>query len=135
MTDQRNDGLHPRHPGRGKCSLIEVESSEGEPEVGGFMIFLPSGATKVVNWRSAKPITPTLDAAKKYATELVDSLLKQHGNNIGHEDIQRTNWTSVAAAIQRIILDFNHRIVGEINAKMARDAINGATVRAGRTVH
>ena len=132
MADQRNDGLHPRHPGRGKGSLIEVESDDGKPEIGGFIIFLPSGATKVVHWNSTKPITPTLDAAKQYATELVDSLLKQHGT-VSCEDIQRTNWTSVAAAIQRIILDFNEKIVGRINAKMARDAIEGKTVKAGPT--
>ena len=134
MSDERNDGLHPRHPGRGKCALIEVESNEGEPEVGGFMIFLPSGATKVVHWRSSKPITPTLDAAKKYATEIVESLLKQHGGP-ECQDIQGTNWTSVSAAIQRIILDFNDRVSGAIAAKMLRDAAEGKTVRAGRTVH
>jgi hypothetical protein len=137
MSNERNDGLHPRHPGRGKCSLIEVESDEGVPEVGGFMIFLPSGATKVVHWRSTNPLTPTLDAAKKYTAEVVDSLLKEHG---GPEclDIRTTNWTSVAAAIQRIILDFNHKVVGAVNAKMARDAIEGTTVKAGppkRVVH
>lgn len=127
MSDeQRNDGLHPKHPGRGKCALIELESVDGKPEDGGFIIFLPSGATKVISWRTAKPMTPTLDAAKQYATSVVDSLLKAEG--IGSPDIQNVNWTSVAAAIQRIIIDFNSKLVGAINSKMARDL-------SGRLLH
>lgn len=116
--DTRNDGLHPRHPGRGKpTSLIRLEGDKVEQ--GGFLLFLPSGTTKVVAWHSPKPITPTLEAAKKYATEAVDSLIEQVG--IEHPDIQRTNWTSVTAAVQRIILDFNDRVSKAINDKMSRD--------------
>lgn len=124
MSDeQRNDGLHPRHPGRGKCAVIELESAEGKIEEGGFLLFLPSGATKVVPWHSAKPITPTLEAAKQYATAVVDSILKADG--IGSPDIQHVNWTSVTAAIQRVIMDFNDKLHGAINAKMARDFMQG----------
>lgn len=83
------------------------------------MVFLPSGATKTVAWRSTKPITPTLDAAKEYASKLAESLIESAG--VSHPDVQRTNWTSVAAAVQRIILDFNRRLGGAINKKMARD--------------
>ena len=51
MSDeQRNDGLHPRHPGRGKCGLIELEGDKVEH--GGALIFLPSGRTKVISWSS-----------------------------------------------------------------------------------
>ncbi len=121
--DQRNDGLHPKHPGRGKTALIELESADDKPEQGGFIIFLPSGATKVVGWTTAKPITPTLEAAKNYATDVVDSLLKAEG--IGSPDIQGVNWTSVTAAIQRVIIDFNSKLVGAISAKMARDFAGG----------
>ena len=122
-NDQRNDGLHPQHPGRGKCGVIELESDAGRVEDGGFVIFLPSGATKVIAWRIAKPITPTLEAAKAYATEVVDSILKAEG--ISSQDIQRVNWTSVAAAIQRVIIDFNTKLVGAINAKMISDFAQG----------
>lgn len=116
--DQRNDGLHPRHPGRGKCSLIELEGVD-EVECGGAMIFLPSGATKVIRWRTPKPITPTLEAAQKYASELADEIIRQHG--ISHQDIQHVNWTSVCAALQRIIIDFNSKLHQAINTKMAID--------------
>jgi hypothetical protein len=116
--DTRNNGLHPRHPGIGApASLIRLEGDAVEQ--GGFLLFLPSGATKVVAWHSPKPITPTLDAAKKYASEVVDDLLQQGG--ISHPDIQGVNWTSVAAAVQRIILDFNDRVTKAINTKMSRD--------------
>lgn len=121
MSDTQTDGhpnLHPRHPGIGaSTSLIELESDE--PEVGGFLVFLPSGNTKQVVWRTARPITPTLDAAKDYTSKVVEDLERKHG--IGCVDIQRTNWTSVCAAVQRVIMDFNSKLSAAINAKMARD--------------
>lgn len=129
MSDERNDGLHPRHPGRGKCAVIEIESMDNQPEIGGFIIFLPSGATKTVHWRETKPITPTLDAAKQYTTRIVDTLLR--AGPAGQRDINDTNWTSVAAAIQRVILDWNDKIVTRINAKMVRDMVDGTVVTSG----
>jgi hypothetical protein len=126
---QRNDGLHPRHPGRGKCSVIEIESADNEPEFGGFIIFLPSGSTKTVHWRQAKPIQPTLDAAKDFTAQIVESLMEQGGSN----DVGAVNWTSVAAAVQRVILDWNGKIVGKINSKMVRDMADGKMV--GGTGH
>lgn len=132
MADERNDGLHPRHPGLGKCAVIEIEAVENVPEIGGFMIFLPSGATKTVHWRQAKPITPTLDAAKDYTAKIVDSLLKV---NERHPDIAATNWTSVCAAVQRVILDWNDKVTGAVNAKMMRDMIEGKTVTSDRRKH
>jgi hypothetical protein len=118
MSDeQRNDGLHPRHPGRGKpTALIRLEGDKVEQ--GGFLLFLPSGLTKQVAWHSPKPITPTLDAAKEYTGRVIEDLLKQ-GND--DDDVRRTNWTSVCAAVQRIVLDFNDRVSKAINTKMARD--------------
>lgn len=119
MSDtERNDGLHPRHPGTGKpTSLIRLEGDTKEQ--GGFLLFLPSGATKVVGWSTPKPITPTLDAAKKYTAQVIEDIAKAQGYEC--EDITRTNWVSVAAAVQRIILDFNDRVVKAINTKMASD--------------
>jgi hypothetical protein len=83
-----------------------------------------------VHWRGTKPITPTLEAAKEYTTRVVDSLLKQ-GRGAGEADINGTNWTSVAAAIQRVILDWNDKIVGKINAKMVRDMVEGTVITGG----
>jgi hypothetical protein len=123
--DQRNDGMHPRHPGRGRAGCIELEAVDGSPEIGGFIVFLPSGRAKTVHWRSAQPITPTLDAAKEYCAKIVDGLLKESKGSPGHPDIQGINWTSMAAAVQRVILDWNDKLSGAVKAKMLRDAIEG----------
>lgn len=112
----RNDGLHPRHPGFG-CSttFIELESGDGRPEVGGFLAFFPSGTTKIVTWHTTSPIVETKKAAKQYAASLAEAILKS-GSNV---DLDRTNWTSAVAAIQRIIMDFNRKLKKRIGAKMA----------------
>jgi hypothetical protein len=117
--EQRNDGLHPRHPGRG-CStaLVELEGVD-RPEVGGFMVFLPSGDTKVVTWTSTTQITPTLEAAKDYSAALVKQIDKR--GDMTHPDIQKTNWTSVLAAVQRVIIDFNSKLSKAITEKIVRD--------------
>lgn len=130
MEDQRNNGLHPRHPGVGcSTSIIAVEAMDGDPEIGGFLLFLPSGATKIVTWRQAKPIEPTLDAAKQYAGKLIETLYAARLD----EDIKATNWVSVTAAIQRIILDWNDRIKTRISIKMADEF--GPEARRLRSLH
>lgn len=114
--DERNNGLHPRHPGRGQpTALIRMEGDRVEH--GGFLVFLPSGATKQVAWHSPKPITPTLDAAKEYTGRVIQQL-EEKGM---HDDIQKTNWVSVCAAVQRVILDFNDQVTKAINTKMSHD--------------
>lgn len=128
MSDERNDGLPPRHPGRGKAGCIELEAVDGSPEIGGFIVFLPSGRAKTLHWRQAQPITPTLDAAKEFCTRIVDALLKESNGNPSHPDIQGVNWTSMAAAVQRIILDWNDKVSGAVRAKMLRDQIEGKVV-------
>lgn len=118
--NQRNDGLHPRHPGRGRCGLIELEGDKVEH--GGFLIFLPSGRTKVISWSSPKPITPTIDAAKEYTAKVIEQLLAENSAQ-GQSDFDGTNWVSVVAAVQRILLDFNDKVTKAINTKMGRDLI------------
>lgn len=113
-----DEPLHPRHPGKGcSTSIIAAEAKDGDPEVGGFFIFFPSGSTKVIQWRQVRPIEPTLDAAKQFAAKLIEDL--QAKGQTG--DIDRTNWASVTAAIQRVILDWNDTVKGAINAKMLRE--------------
>lgn len=102
--DETTAALHPSHPGVGSLtSLIAAKSTDGDAGVGGFFVFLPSGRTKVITWRQMQPITPTLDAAKQYAAKVIESLQRDGL----HDDIDRTNWVSVTAAIERIILDWN----------------------------
>lgn len=111
-----DEPLHPRHPGRG-CSTSLIAARGNTVEEGGFFIFFPSGLTKSVGWRAVRPINPTIDAAKKYATQVLDELLRT-----GHEhDASSTNWVSVIAAVQSIIQDFNGNLQSAIGAKVRRD--------------
>lgn len=112
----RQPWMHPRHPGIG-CTTTLMPAEGDEPEVGGYFLFLPSGKTVSTAWRQPKPIQPTLDAAKDFVASNVDFLQKG-----GFEsDLRETNWTSVTAAVQRIILDFNSRVSALIGAKMAEE--------------
>ena len=114
--------MHPRHPGVGSStSLIRLEADE--PETGGVLIFFPSGRHMTITWRTVTQITPTKEAALQYAGTIVENLNKvaaQEGRGSPAEtDLSRTNWVSVTAAIQRIILDFNQELSQRVSAKMA----------------
>ena len=91
-----------------------------DPEVAGFVVEFPSGNRKSVAWRSKAPITPALDAAKEYAAELLAARSSEPG---GMDDVNRTNWASVTAAVQRIITDWNDKTRGRLYANTtARDS-------------
>lgn len=77
-----------------------------DPETAGFVVEFPSGTRKSVAWRSRAPITPALDAAKEYAAKLLAARSSELG---GMDDVNRTNWASVTAAAQRIIMDWNDK--------------------------
>ena len=77
-----------------------------DPEVAGFVVEWPSGKRQSVAWRSRVPILPTIDAAKQYATKLIEARGREPG---GIDDLERTNWPSVVAAIQRLIGDWNEQ--------------------------
>jgi hypothetical protein len=76
-----------------------------DPLVGGFIAEMPSGVMKAVAWRSGAPIEPTIDAAKQYVSELLQCLID--GRHM--DDVERTNWASATAAVQRIVADWNER--------------------------
>lgn len=114
--------LHPRHPGRG-CSTSLIAADFDDAESGGFVVFFPSGAFKQVPWRSVRPITPTLDAAKQYASKVIEALQR---DGLA-ADIDRTNWASVTAAIQRILLDFNDRLGRRIGIEMSKRFRDGGS--------
>ena len=89
-------------PTVGAVKLWPADSPD--PEVAGFVAEFPSGTRKSVAWRSPAPIVPALDAAKQYAAELLAARSSEPG---GGDDVNRTNWASVTAAVQRIIMDWN----------------------------
>jgi hypothetical protein len=77
--------------------------SPDHPSHGGFVATFPSGACKSVTWQSTERIVDTLDAAKKYTSELLAAMLKQGLM----DDCERTNWASMTAAVQRMVSDWN----------------------------
>jgi hypothetical protein len=80
--------------------------NRGNSYVSGVVVQVPSGRLLQVAWVTASEIVPTLEAAQHYAAVLLDRLI-QAGMA---DDVDRTNWASVAAAIQKILEDFNARI-------------------------
>ena len=80
--------------------------------IGGFIITFPSGLTKEVIWQSAVPAPDALRAAKEFTSGVLDQLL-QEGKT---DDANRTNWASVTAAVQKIVLDFNAQCLARLRA-------------------
>jgi len=117
MSEARNDGLHPRHPGVGKGTFI-IEAEGEELEEGGFFAFMNDGSTKVIQWRSVNRIQPTYEAAKTYAIKLAEML---HKSGWTQQQIEAIRWDSVTAAIQRVILDWNDKLAAGIGARYARE--------------
>jgi hypothetical protein len=74
-------------------------------KIGGFLVTFPSGLTKEVIWQSATPAPDSLRAAKEFAAGLLQQLIEANAV----DDADRTNWPSLVAAIQRIVMDFNER--------------------------
>lgn len=74
--------------------------------LGGAIVELPSGVRKSLSWQAQTPIRPTLDAAKEYTAALLDS--------IPPDDANRINIPSTVAALQRIIIEYNERVVAHI---------------------
>lgn len=83
-------------------TIVRLESPE-LANVGGFAITFPSGACKSVSWKSEAPIQDTLAAAKEYAAAVLQTCLDERRI----DDAERTNWSSVTAAVQRVIQDWN----------------------------
>lgn len=120
-------GMHPRHPGVG-CSTSLIRLEADQPEVGGFLVFFPSGKHLQVTWRTVQQITPTKEAAVRYVGEVADALNSSAARAsdpderaLIEDDIRRTNWVSVTAAVQRCILDFNTALSKRVSLAMARE--------------
>ncbi len=63
-------------------------------------------------WRSGAPIPDTLEAAKKYAAQLVQHMLEHELR----DDLNRTNIPSLVASIQRILVDWNDELRRTLHA-------------------
>jgi hypothetical protein len=60
---------------------------------------------KEVIWKSTVPAPDSLKAAKEFTAGLLQQLLEEGKT----DDADRTNWVSVTAAVQRLVMDFNDR--------------------------
>jgi hypothetical protein len=94
-------------------SLIRLESP-ADPWVGGIAITYPSGACKSLFWRSMAPVKDTLAAAKEYAATLLQNCMDE--GRI--DDAERTNWASVTAAVQRVLMDWNEVRIADLRASV-----------------
>jgi hypothetical protein len=70
---------------------------------GGVLLTTPSGLQLAAYWSESAPIVDTLATAKQCATDLVQHLIAKHGG----ADVDRINWVSVVAAVQRIVQEWN----------------------------
>lgn len=82
-------------------SLIRLEADD--PTIGGLAITYPSGACKSASWKSEAPITDPLAMSKQLAAKLLEDCLRERRI----DDAERTNWPSVTAAAQRIVMEFS----------------------------
>lgn len=89
------------------ANLIRLESPDNDPFAGGVLIRFDSGVAKTIAWRSEELISPALDAAKEYTASIIDALVKENRE----AEVRNTNWASVAAAVHKIIRDFNGQLV------------------------
>lgn len=97
------------------ADLQRLESSTGNPRQGGFVIRFESGRAEVIEWDRGAPfsdaaITP---AAKQLTARVLDKLLTTRA---GTDDAERTNWASVTAAVQRILVDWNEGLKRHVYA-------------------
>lgn len=91
--------------------------------IGGFVIEFPSGLTKEVVWQSAVPAPDPLRAAKEFTVGVLDQLLEEGKT----DDANRTNWASVTAAVQKMVLDFNARRLTILRALEEKPPISSLT--------
>lgn len=90
--------------------------------IGGFLARFPSGKTTIVQWKHGAPSLDSKADAKKLTVQLVDTLLKEGDRQ---DDIDRTNWASVVAAVQRIVSDWSDLLRLHIRR---RDGTDDATL-------
>jgi hypothetical protein len=71
--------------------------------IGGVLFEFPSGKCKSAQWQSPIRVTDTLELAKKTTVHVLNALISEGAQ----DDVDRTNWTSCVAAVQKHIVDWN----------------------------
>lgn len=96
----------PQFPSRPSTATLVPMGDTNHPHAFAFVIVFPDDSKVVIR---NPPIGPTeiLDpgVCKELTTKIVDHLLRKNDQ----AKIGATNWTSVQAAIQRLIVEFNSK--------------------------
>lgn len=79
---------------------------------GGFLVIFPSGLRKTVQWRREGPVIDSLGVAKHLAAKLLGDLM----NESRSDEANFTNWTSMTAAIQKIVKDWSEKRKADLYA-------------------
>lgn len=95
------------------------------PKVGGFIVYWTETETCIVHWVHGAPIPDTFDAAKEFTSKVVQHLL----NKQDRKNLDGTNWPSMTAAVQAMIVTWNEKLVKHLRGDELA-AIERATVRA-----
>lgn len=95
--------------------MANLHRLEGnEPEIGGILFVFDGNLRKVASWRSAVPVSDTLELAKQCATQVLDSLLKDP-SQAAQDAAKFTNWASAVAGCQKHIADWNAALRARIS--------------------
>ncbi len=87
--------------------------SPADPRIGGVLFKFPSGKQKTLQWEWPLPVLDTLAVSKHLAARLLDDLMRDNAL----DDIGRTNWPSMTAAIQRVVKDWSEKLRVSLVAK------------------
>lgn len=82
-----------------------LEDENDDTRNGGVHLHTPSGIQLVAGWREPGIVGDTLATAKHIAAKFIDTLMTKHEGR----DVDRINWPSAVAAIQRIVIDWNEK--------------------------
>ena len=82
------------------------------PYAGGALIVWPSKYAKEIAWHSATGIRDAQAFAKAQAASLLDELMREGKG----DEANGTNWPSLVAALQRIVVEFNERLRAHLRA-------------------
>jgi hypothetical protein len=106
------------------ADLQALESANGNPRQGGVLVTFPSGERVELAWDHGAPMldVDVLGECKRLAARLIEHLSRK----ALHDDLERTNWASIVAALQRIVTDWNDKLKAATYAQGA--AQQGAPV-------
>lgn len=101
------------------AKLFPAESAINDPEVFGVVVEFPSGTRKSLSWRQSAPVIDALETAKHCAAQLVKALID--GGKM--DDVDRTNWASLTAAMQALVMAWNEKRRAALYAEPQRTEV------------